>query len=183
MGPDGWAYLVAWAIEEGVVERVDGPKLLQEGEKEPEKALLTIGRAVTLGRALGCLIRNIAGGGDPEPSDLAVLNVELTSQLGTVPLEPGRTGYRWAWEQVPGLERILYPVVRSAANLLISNDLQRVKACQGPSCDWVFLDATKNRSRRWCDMRSCGNREKMRRYRKRRKAESSPNPEIAPQAP
>lgn len=59
---------------------------------------------------------------------------------------------------------MLWPVARSAADLLVSPDLARVRKCAGPTCDWPFVDMSRNRSRRWCDMRECGNRAKARRY-------------------
>lgn len=43
----------------------------------------------------------------------------------------------------------------------------RLKACRADDCRWVFLDTSKNRSRAWCSMDSCGNREKVRAYRER----------------
>jgi predicted RNA-binding Zn ribbon-like protein len=46
----------------------------------------------------------------------------------------------------------------------------RLKACTDDSCQWAFFDATRNRSRTWCSMEECGNRQKTRRYRARRSA-------------
>ena len=62
------------------------------------------------------------------------------------------------------LDAVLWHVARSAAELLTSGDLGRVRGCASEECGWVFLDTTRNRSRRWCDMKECGNREKARRF-------------------
>jgi predicted RNA-binding Zn ribbon-like protein len=62
---------------------------------------------------------------------------------------------------------MLWPVVRSAAELLTSDELGRVRECAADNCAWLFLDRSKNRSRRWCDMAVCGNRDKVRRFRQR----------------
>lgn len=72
--------------------------------------------------------------------------------------------YRWRWDEELGLQRILWPIAQSAAELLTSPDLKKVRECQASDCFWLFLDNSRNRSRRWCSMDSCGNREKARRH-------------------
>src|SRR5207302_22567 len=68
------------------------------------------------------------------------------------------------------LDRMLWPVIRSAADLLVSGEAQRVRRCASETCDWLFLDTSRNHSRRWCDMSGCGNRAKARRHYARAKA-------------
>ena len=58
----------------------------------------------------------------------------------------------------------LWPVAHAAANLLVSDQVSRVRMCASDSCDWLFLDLSRNQMRRWCDMKTCGNRVKARRY-------------------
>ena len=60
---------------------------------------------------------------------------------------------------------ILRPVIRAAVELLTSDEILRVRTCADDSCAWLFLDTTRNRTRRWCDMKVCGNRSKVRRFR------------------
>lgn len=62
------------------------------------------------------------------------------------------------------LERILWPIAQSAAELLTSSELGTVRLCEAPDCAWLFLDQSCNRSRRWSDMKVCGNRQKARRH-------------------
>jgi predicted RNA-binding Zn ribbon-like protein len=64
-------------------------------------------------------------------------------------------------------DSMLAPVAWSLATLLTSPDRDRVKVCDGPDCGWMFVDASRNRSRRWCDMSDRGDRAKVRRYRRR----------------
>ena len=64
-------------------------------------------------------------------------------------------------------------VARSAAELLTSQKLGRVKVCAGEGCGWIFLDESRNGSHRWCDPRDCGNRERVRRHLARRRASRS----------
>ena len=82
--------------------------------------------------------------------------------------------YVWAWERGGEdgggpLERPLWPVARSAAELLTSAKLGRVKVCGGEGCGWMFLDESRNASRKWCESRDCGNRERVRQYLARKK--------------
>ena len=56
-------------------------------------------------------------------------------------------------------------IVASAQSLLSSKEVARVKEC--PNCGWLFLDTSKNQSRRWCSMNTCGVHDKMRRYHKK----------------
>ena len=58
-------------------------------------------------------------------------------------------------------------IVRSAVELLTSKDVSWLRICAAQDCDWLFIDASRNRSRRWCDMSTCGNRAKARRYHER----------------
>jgi len=69
------------------------------------------------------------------------------------------------------LDQMLWPIVRSAVDLLTSREARRVKVCPGlDDCGWLFLDTSKSGRRRWCSMDSCGSRSKMRRYYARTRA-------------
>ena len=73
--------------------------------------------------------------------------------------------FTWGWdEQDEGLDRMLWPVVHAAAELLMTPDRQWLKACQGEDCDRLFLDLSRNHSRRWCEMQHCGMLVKSRRH-------------------
>jgi predicted RNA-binding Zn ribbon-like protein len=63
------------------------------------------------------------------------------------------------------LDSVLWPVLRSAAALLASDEADKVRTCAGPDCGWVYVDRSRNGFRRWCQMRTCGTREKSRRRR------------------
>jgi predicted RNA-binding Zn ribbon-like protein len=66
-----------------------------------------------------------------------------------------------------GVTTLRLRIVEAGIGLLTSPDLARVKAC--PGCGWLFLDETKNGSRRWCSMRMCGSLAKARRYYRRKR--------------
>jgi len=74
----------------------------------------------------------------------------------------------WGWGSAESeLELPVWAIAKSAMELLTSPDVQHVRACQSDTCRWVFLDTSKNHSRRWCDMKICGNRMKARRFQAR----------------
>jgi predicted RNA-binding Zn ribbon-like protein len=76
--------------------------------------------------------------------------------------------FSWDWSDEEELVSVLWPVVHAAMELLTSDALLRVKRCG--RCSWLFLDGTKNRSRRWCSMEGCGTQEKSQRFVERRRA-------------
>ena len=79
----------------------------------------------------------------------------------------GRYRWEWHWNGKKLPDRILWPIAQSAAELLTSSELDSVRICKVPDCAWLFLDRSRNHSRRWCDMRVCGNRQKARRHYRR----------------
>lgn len=136
------------------------------------------GRALELREALYRIFSQIAKGERADPTDLEILNETLRKALRQLELtvvdsttSPGR--FTWIWggpEQA--LDRPLWPVARSAAELLTSRELGCVRECDSETCSWLFIDRSRNRSRRWCDMATCGNRAKARRHYRRTKRQS-----------
>jgi predicted RNA-binding Zn ribbon-like protein len=95
-----------------------------------------------------------------------LVNAGLSQSLGQARLHAGPTGFTWGWADNPGaLDRLLWPVMQSAAELLTSDLVARVGECQDDrGCGWLFIDTSRNRSRRWCSMGGCGNRAKAHRH-------------------
>ncbi len=99
--------------------------------------------------------------------DLAALNRILARSAVRRGLIPTVRGYGWGWlDNAADPDQLLWPVAFSAARLLEGPDLSRLKRCDG--CGRLFLDASRNRTRRWCDMQGCGNRAKVARHRARK---------------
>jgi predicted RNA-binding Zn ribbon-like protein len=142
-----------------------------EGEAHPRAAAAALARATELREAIYPILSAEARG-EPVPDDaLAGLNAHLPEALGALRVEPGSGGYRWRFDHgKTDLAPMLAPILRSAAELLTSPALGRVRECDSDTCWWLFLDGSKSGTRRWCDMKVCGNREKARRHHKRHKA-------------
>ncbi len=125
-------------------------------------------RARELREAIFRVFSAIARESSPPTEATRRLNEALPQALARLRLVEDEPGFRWDWEEDDALDRVLWPVVRSAAELLTSDQLDRVRECAAEDCAWLFIDGSKNRSRRWCDMAVCGNRSKVRRFRERR---------------
>jgi predicted RNA-binding Zn ribbon-like protein len=111
----------------------------------------------------------LARGEPAPPAALARLKDAARRALAGAALELDPAGgYRWDFSRAPAASAVLGPIAWSAVDLLARGPLTRLKRCPGPGCGWLFLDRSKNGSRRWCDMATCGNRTKGRRHRARR---------------
>jgi len=157
--------LVTWSEAAGTlpVQPARLTRAATEGASEAG-ALLEHARAVR--EAMFRIFSALAARARPAEDDLALLNVELGRALAHARVEPRDEGYAWTWQtDEPDLALPLWPLVRAAAELLTSPERSLVRRCASETCLWLFLDRTKNHARRWCDMKVCGNREKVRRFR------------------
>ncbi len=168
--PSNYEELVAWSQQAGVLSSEEAEQLLTKAARCPAEAMVAFRRAVVLRETLFRIFARIAQDQGVEESDMDILNTMLAETMPHVRLVPKGKGCEWNWmAQDDVLDRMLWPVIRSAADLLTSEELWAVKVCASESCNWLFLDTSKNQSRRWCDMKSCGNRAKVRRHYKRKK--------------
>jgi predicted RNA-binding Zn ribbon-like protein len=166
----GYQDLIAWGSQAGAVTARQARALETEAARRPREARAALEGARAVRETLFALFFVAAAGGRLPEADLESLNPSLAAALGRLRLAPGRgRGALWIWPDQPALERIVWGVLRSAADLLTSDDLGRLRECASDTCAWLFLDRSKNRSRRWCDMTVCGNRDKVRRHRQRQR--------------
>ena len=166
--------LVGWAVRGRLLSRHEGARLMGRASAQPRGAGAALARAVTVREAIYRIMSGLAHGGEPAGRDLATLNETLAGALRRSRIAAGggsETG-RFAWEiagRIDDFDRVLWPLLKSAADLLTSTELRRVKQCADDrGCGWLFLDRSKNLSRRWCSMKGCGNRAKVLRYNRRR---------------
>jgi predicted RNA-binding Zn ribbon-like protein len=167
-----YADLVAWGRDVGILTDEDADHLLQQAEHRQAEANAVFERAIVLREAIYRIFEAVAGARSPESKDVDILNGALSEALARLQLVPTGEGFAWDWtDREDALDRMLWPVVRLAADLLTSQRLKRVGQC--PGCGWLFLDASRNRSRRWCTMEVCGNRAKARRHYERQKVQGA----------
>jgi predicted RNA-binding Zn ribbon-like protein len=165
-----FADLVAWAARVGVVEPGEAEILREQAARSPVAAAETLAAAKDLREAIYGTFAAIADGRDAPEDAFSRLRHHVRRAQGRrdiVPLPSGGAAWRWDADATD-LDRILWPLALGAADLLTDPErLGRIRECRGENCGWLFLDATKNRSRRWCSPRDCGNLDKVYRYRRR----------------
>lgn len=172
---ESYTRLVRWCRHAGGLCSETASSLLTLAERAPREARSVARRARRLRASLVRALTAAAHGGTPDPGDLAAVNRELAQALGNLRLTLEPNGLEIGYDSdALALERALWPVARSAADLFASDQLARVKQCDGETCSWMFLDTSRSGRRRWCDMRVCGNRAKARRYYARNKRRSAP---------
>ena len=164
-----YADLLAWARQAGAITDDEARLLRREAEHRSDEAAAILARAVELREALYDVAAALAHGHPADPAGLETLNRFVGELLAPSRLVPAAAGYVLDRGDDPAtLDRVLWPIVRSAVELLTSGDrVRRVRQCADDACAWVFVDASRGGRRRWCDMADCGNQAKVRRYRKR----------------
>jgi len=163
------ADLVHWAAGAGVLDRAGAEQLIRAAARHPREAGRALGRARLTRLVLHDLFGTLAAGA-PTDQALARFNRLLSDALDRVEVvrTGGRTrpGFAWGWRGLAERpEALLAPVLWSAARLLTSPDVERIRVCGGTDCGWMYVDRSRNGFRRWCQMRTCGTREKTRRRR------------------
>lgn len=104
-------------------------------------------------------------------ASVAILNQYIAEAAAKRKLRPEGHGAIWIWEDDHSDALApLWPVVWSAAELLASAEHPALRRCAYESCGYFFLDTSKNQSRRWCDMKVCGNRAKARNHYQKKRA-------------
>jgi len=176
---DSYLDLVRWGEGAGILTPGRAAKLRQVAREEAGAAAATFAEAVRLREALYRIFAAVADEDEVAGADLDLLNDHLARALSHLKVVPAAPAFSWAWqERSHDLHQILWPVARSAANLLTGDrdTLDRVGQCADDrGCGYLFVDSSRNRSRRWCSMESCGNRAKVHRHYLRQREEQDHN--------
>jgi predicted RNA-binding Zn ribbon-like protein len=164
----GFHRLTRWAEGAGIISARAAASLRAQASARPgdaEAAHRTALRArAVLERLFGAIARN-----EPPGEALDDFNALLARALKPMRVMPGGRGRRaggmqLGWDQPEGsLDSIIGPVIWSAASLIVSDEAQRIRICGGADCGWIYVDRSRNGLRRWCQMATCGTREKSRR--------------------
>ncbi len=160
--------LADWSVQAGALSPLQRTSLLREAGIHPKAAEQALSKAIALRECLYRIINSILRNRRAASDDLVAFNGYQGEALSNLQLKPARRGFRLGWKEEPSrLDSILWPIVRSASDLLTSPDLENVHECDMASCRWIFVDRSKNHRRRWCDMKVCGNRAKARKFYRR----------------
>jgi len=167
---DSYAELVVWGRHAGILGDDEAQALRERAHRHPAAAMAAHEHAIGLRETIYRIFSAIAGGQEAEEADLDSLNCMLRTALSRLEVARSADRFEWSWVlDDDDLSHILWPIVRSAAELLTSESLGRVRHCARDGCDWLFVDSSKNSSRRWCSMSMCGSRVKARHYYQRKK--------------
>ena len=158
--------LLQWASEAGVITAREASGWIKAGGAADQAVLLAA--AVELREALYRLFKATLEGWVPSPDAIAI--VERAAKSARLRQRLASTDGQLTWRWIPnvGSERVLGEVALAGVDLLTSPRRESIRQCPADQCGWLFLDATRNRSRRWCDMSDCGNLAKVRRFRGKR---------------
>jgi predicted RNA-binding Zn ribbon-like protein len=163
---DSYADLVAFADQSKLLPPKLAANLRARASRDAAGARSAFRKSIVLRESLYRAFSAIAAGKHAPPADVQRINDFALAALQHRKLARTNGDYRWEWQSDgrDSPDRILWPIAESAAELLTSDARAAIRECRAPDCEWLFLDHSRNRSRRWCDMKSCGNRQKARRH-------------------
>jgi predicted RNA-binding Zn ribbon-like protein len=165
-----WADLLKWVREARYLERQEIREFEERFTAQPFLGERLVATAVQFREAL---YRILLAKMQEEPAakmDLETLNDMLTRSPVILRIESVKNRFECARKSSSLDEaRLFGPIAWSAAELLASGKLTLTRQCANATCGWLFLDLTKNHSRKWCDMGDCGSRAKAQRYYQRKK--------------
>jgi predicted RNA-binding Zn ribbon-like protein len=156
--------LVIWCQHAGILTAHDAARLIGEADRRPAQTAAAFERAIALRETIYAIFSAIARGASPGAADLAALNETRSEALAHSQVASTAGGFVVDWTDKAALDWVLWPIALSAADLLTSGNRNRIRACAGHGCDWLFVDTSRNHKRRWCSMDECGNRSKARRF-------------------
>ena len=168
--------LLDWALRINLVPMAQAKKLKKKADKNPEKAEAVLRRAIDLRDLIYRIFSDLSQGRLVDEDDLDRLSFEWNRRMSHSRLVQEPDGFHWrinSEEESPNA--IFDPILTSCIDLLTSRNIRRVKKCLDPYCSWLFYDKSRNLSRRWCDMKDCGNRAKFNRFYKRAKTKKAEN--------
>jgi predicted RNA-binding Zn ribbon-like protein len=153
--------LLAWAVAAGAVDRKQAISISAAAAANSGKSAAALADAILLREAIARLLE---GKSDSSAAvDLATLNRVLREAPPQAAL--AKQGGRFSWQEpgkVDPLRLVLVKVARSAAEILTSERLEKIRSCGDQRCGWLFIDNSRTGERRWCNMQTCGNRAKAR---------------------
>lgn len=161
---NSYADLVEWSVAIGLMDSSAAKRLMK---LSPQKVNPVLKRGIEFREALYRIFKDIIDNRKPLDSDLNILNKESGIAKSKRKLAYTGDDFTMEYESFDAPDSMLWHVAVSAAELLLSDKLNRIKQCPAQECGWLFLDTCKNNSRTWCDMKDCGNVEKVRRFRKK----------------
>jgi predicted RNA-binding Zn ribbon-like protein len=161
--------LARFAEDTGILRATEVDRLLTRSQLSPQAGQDALSAAIEMREAMYAVFWAKVNRKPAPRSELIKLNQFVQAAARHAQLVEVGGRFEWKFEEAVHFDAPLWPIARSAADLLASDQLALVRPCAAATCLWLFLDTSKNHRRRWCDMTKCGNRAKVRRFYKRKK--------------
>ena len=158
--------LIVWATRVDVLEAGEADEARAATATEPEAADAALRRIVILREAIAAVLEALIDAKSPPHAAAEHLGQAVEDARRHQRLVMSGRQMRWSWSAEQPLDRILHRIALDAAEIVTDNRLRaRIRLCPGPRCGWLFVDETKNGSRRWCRDGGCGAHMRVLRYR------------------
>jgi len=158
--------LVTWVYFADAINNSQKERLLQIGLERLQEANQIYDDSLNLRELLYDFIINMMNQVEVSPGNMQSINQWISKIFSNMKLAQLGNFFILDWkEENFGLESVLWPIIRAFTDLVTSEDTNHIKECS--NCGYLFVDSSKNKSRRWCSMEICGNREKARRHAKK----------------
>jgi predicted RNA-binding Zn ribbon-like protein len=164
--------LIAWSLVAGALQPSEAGPLLRAAAGAPDAATEHLERARELRRAVRVVMQSVAQRTEPPEAALAALNAFLAESQVHGQIVRSNGDYEVRFRPEDDMALPIWRLTDSATRLLLSSDRENVRECPGHECGWLFLDTTRNHSRRWCDSADCGNKARVRAYSNRKREAS-----------
>ena len=160
-----FAELLEWCVKAAVLSKHEATAYRSLAKNDSAQTSEIFVEAIAMRDAIYRVVYSAASAKMSSETDLRTLNEGLQRAPVRTRIEHSSTAFGWRVERMkPDSAAMLAPVLWSAADLLVGPSLARVRHCANDRCLWLFFDESKNRTRRWCSMQSCGNRAKAHRH-------------------
>jgi len=157
--------IVGWCGTNAMLGCEAAEHALQWSEKHGRDAAAIFDDAIALRETIYRICFAMADSKAPEARDVAAINAALDRAPERRVLAHREKTFGWRIDRdALSAAGLLAPVLWSAGDLIVSPEVGRLRHCLNDQCGWLFMDDSKNGSRRWCSMRSCGNRAKAQRH-------------------
>jgi predicted RNA-binding Zn ribbon-like protein len=164
--------LLRWAWSAGAMNLAEARASRRWAAAHPRRAARALASAIEVREAIAAVFQSVARG-EPLPTQpLSRLEAACRAAWAARTLEARGRAADWTWRgDPPSPDRAVWAAALDAGRLLVADERDRIRECGDALCGWLFLDTSRNHTRRWCSMAGCGNRNKARAYQKRAAAE------------
>jgi predicted RNA-binding Zn ribbon-like protein len=153
---------IKWASSTGIINKRQALKMQSQSNAALNQQMKEV---FSIRKELYLILTAFAFEKKTDASVIRKLDILFHKIVKTRHIDTGNC--EWVWDEPATLPEVLNPVIWNAVYVITELDHSRIKHCD--TCNWLFYDKTKNKSRRWCDMDDCGSRDKALRYYHRKK--------------